>query len=87
VRLSSGKDQLRKKIEIIPSKVIQTLQKQSWPGNFRELENVNERAVINTRGPKLQLAEKLMTPLAVDLANNQRVSLEEVEQDHIVILH
>ena len=43
-----------------------------------------ERAIINTQGPELQLSEKLMTPLAEDLAENQNVSLEEVERDYIV---
>ena len=43
-----------------------------------------ERAIINTLGPELQLAEKLMTPLAEDLADSQNVSLGEVERDYIV---
>ena len=43
-----------------------------------------ERAIINSQGPELQLAEKLMTPLAEDLANSQKVSLEEIERDYIV---
>ena len=43
-----------------------------------------ERAIINTQGPELQLSEKLMMPLAEDLAENQNVSLEEVERDYIV---
>ena len=43
-----------------------------------------ERAIINTLGSELQLAEKLMTPLAEDLAESQNVSLGEVERDYIV---
>jgi chemotaxis protein methyltransferase CheR len=54
------------------------------PSVFRELENVIERALINTLGSELQLAEKLMTPLAEDLADSQKVSLGEVERDYIV---
>ena len=42
------------------------------------------RAIINTLGSELQLAEKLMTPLAEDLAQSQKVSLGEVERDYIV---
>jgi chemotaxis protein methyltransferase CheR len=75
---------LGKQIKKIPANVIKTLQKYSWPGNVRELENVIERALINTLGFELQLAEKLMTPLAEDLAQSQKVSLGEVERDYIV---
>ena len=75
---------LGKQIKKFPSNVIKTLQKYPWPGNVRELENVIERAIINTQGSALQLAEKLMTPLAEDLAKSQNVSLEEVERDYIV---
>ena len=63
---------------------METLQKHPWPGNVRELENVIERAIINTQGPKLQLAEELMTPLAETFAESQKTSLEEVERDYIV---
>jgi chemotaxis protein methyltransferase CheR len=48
------------------------------------LENVIERAVINTRGAELQLAETLMTPLAEDLAGSRRAGLQDVERDYIV---
>lgn len=63
---------------------MKNLQKHPWPGNVRELENVIERAVINTRNHRLQLAEKLMTPLAEDLAKSHKASLEDVERDYIV---
>ena len=43
-----------------------------------------ERAVINTQGPELRLAEKLATFQAEDPAESQKVSLEEVERDYIV---
>jgi formate hydrogenlyase transcriptional activator len=33
-----------------------------WPGNIRELENVLERAVINSSGPKLHLVDELKKP-------------------------
>ena len=56
----------------------------AYPGNVRELENVIERAIINTQGSTLQLAEKLMTTLAENPAESQNVSLEEVERDYIV---
>jgi len=75
---------LGKPIQKIPSDVIMTLQTHPWPGNVRELENVIERALINTLGPELQLAEKLMTPLAEDLVESRTGGLEEIERDYIV---
>jgi chemotaxis protein methyltransferase CheR len=50
---------LGKTIEIIPENVMNALQQYHWPGNIRELENVLERAVINSSGPKLRLVDDL----------------------------
>ena len=37
---------LQKRIESIPSQVMQLLESYDWPGNVRELENVLQRAII-----------------------------------------
>ena len=74
---------LGKKIQTIPSNVLKTLQTYSWPCNVRELENVIERAVINTQGSSLQLAEKLTTLQVEELAKNHWVGLEQVEREYI----
>ncbi len=74
---------MRKKIQNIPSGIIEILQKHPWPGNVRELENVIERAVINTRGATLQLADKLDTHKANELTKDKWVGLEEVEREYI----
>ncbi|MFA6009869.1 MAG: sigma 54-interacting transcriptional regulator [Desulfobacteraceae bacterium] len=71
-----------KAIEIIPSNVIDTLQDYQWPGNIRELENVLERAVINSSGPKLRLADELRNPLKG--SSTSQKTLETVERDYIV---
>jgi len=71
-----------KVIKIIPTSVINTLQDYHWPGNIRELENVIERAVINSPGPKLRLADVLKKPLK-DLGSSQR-SLQTVEKEFIL---
>ena len=71
-----------KSIEIIPTRVMNALQNYHWPGNIRELENVLERAVINSSGPKLHLADELKTQQK-DLSTTQK-TLEAVERDHIV---
>ncbi len=73
---------LGKSIESIPTSLMNTLQDYQWPGNIRELENVLERAVINTSGPKLHLVDELKKP-DKDLTTTQ-ATLEEVERNHIV---
>ncbi|MGD9159085.1 MAG: sigma 54-interacting transcriptional regulator [Desulfobacteraceae bacterium] len=71
-----------KHIEVIPANVMDALQNYAWPGNIRELENVLERAVINSSGPKLHLADELKKPLK-DLSDSRK-TLEAVERDHIL---
>jgi len=73
---------LGKSIENIPTSVMNTLQDYQWSGNVRELENVLERAVINSSGPKLRLVDELKKP-HTDLTTTQK-TLEEVERAHIV---
>ncbi len=71
-----------KSIEIIPANVMDNLQNYNWPGNIRELENVLERAVINSFGPKLRLADELQPPKKYMSA--PRKSLESVEREYIL---
>lgn len=71
-----------KSTEIIPTRVMNALQNYHWPGNIRELENVLERAVINSSGPKLRLMDELKTQQK-DVSTAQK-TLEAVERDHIV---
>jgi len=73
---------LGKSIESIPTSVMNTLQDYQWPGNIRELENVLERAIINSSGPKLHLVDELKKPHK-DLTTTQK-TLAAVERDHIV---
>ena len=58
------------------------LQNYGWPGNIRELENVLERAVINSSSTKLHLADEL-EKLSKKLNTNKR-TLEAVERDYII---
>ena len=58
------------------------LQGYQWPGNVRELENVLERGVIESSGPKLRLVDELKTRRK-DLPIAPK-TLEAVEREHIV---
>ncbi len=41
---------------------LERLERHAWPGNIRELENVLERALVVSRGERLDLAEQVPTP-------------------------
>jgi formate hydrogenlyase transcriptional activator len=43
-----------KSIDIIPDHVLRALERYTWPGNIRELQNFIERSVILSRGAELQ---------------------------------
>ena len=73
---------LGKSIELIPASVMNTLRNYPWAGNVRELENVIERAVISSSGPKLRLVEELKPPQN-DFPTSLK-TMEAVEFDHIV---
>ena len=71
---------LGKSIDLVPVNVMQALQDYHWPGNIRELENVLERAVINSSGSKLHLVDELKKPHKATGANR---SLADVEREYI----
>ena len=73
---------LGKSIEMIPVSIMDQMQRYHWPGNIRELENVLERGVINSSGPKLRLVDELKRP-DKDLAKANQ-SLQDVEREYIV---
>ncbi len=59
-----------RRIETIPSAVLEALVRHPWPGNIRELQNVIERAVILSSGPTLQV------PLGDLEVGNQKSEVE-----------
>ncbi len=75
---------LGKTIETIPAGIMKRLTNYAWRGNVRELENVVERAVINSSGPKLRLADDLSRPAGKTPPKTARRSFKEVERDHIL---
>ena len=74
---------LGKTIEIIPEAIMVALKGYNWPGNIRELENVLERAVINSSGAKLRLVDELRKPVW-ELASTGPKTMEAVEREHIL---
>ena len=79
--------QMKKRIDTIPTAAVKALTEYDWPGNVRELENFVERAVILSRGSKLEppLTElaKHKNPASAASADNS-ATLEEAEREHIV---
>ena len=76
---------MNKKIESVPSGVMDALVRYSWPGNVRELQNFIERAVILSptsvlRAPvgELELSESAQTP------KPGKSRLAQAERDHII---
>ena len=53
-----------RRIETIPSAVMEALVRYPWPGNIRELQNVIERAVILSPGSSLQVPLGDLQPAA-----------------------
>lgn len=74
-----------KKIVAVANETLNTLQGYHWPGNVRELESVIERAVITSRGDKLQIMECLEIFLPDMKQNTPEVkTLADLERDHIL---
>ncbi|MDY0350287.1 MAG: sigma 54-interacting transcriptional regulator [Desulfobulbaceae bacterium] len=71
-----------KKINTVPRPVMEALRKYPWPGNIRELENVIERAVINTTGTSLRLPEGLRE--VRNGMNNEFKTLRDMEREYIL---
>ena len=80
--MGKASKRLGKSIKVVPTSVMNNLREYPWPGNVRELENVLERAVISSSGPKLRLMDELKPPQQ-DLPTPFKI-MEAVEYDHIV---
>ena len=70
-----------KDIQQIPRSAMEQLQKYSWPGNIREMENIIERAVIISRGKQFIL-EQLQDPEEED--DQGFLPLAEYERNYII---
>jgi len=80
---------MNKPIESIPTEALTALQRHAWAGNVRELENFIERAVIVTRGSRLEIPLAELTTEAVanggdkTALSSKLISMEEMERTHI----
>ncbi|HEU4344612.1 MAG TPA: sigma 54-interacting transcriptional regulator [Candidatus Binatia bacterium] len=76
-----------RRIEAIPAPVMEALVRYPWPGNIRELQNVIERAIIVSRGPRLQLPLSEFTQqtkaASADFSSGV-FTLREAEREHIL---
>ena len=73
---------LGRRIESIPQAAMRALQAYRWPGNIRELENVIERAIILSRGSRLELRKWQVRPRETP-PGEEAMTLEAVETRHI----
>lgn len=73
-------ERMGKKIEEVPKKTIEAIQRYSWPGNIRELRNVIERAMIVSKGATL----KVELPEVTGDATSRDLPLYEMEKNHII---
>jgi transcriptional regulator with GAF, ATPase, and Fis domain len=72
-----------KKIESIPRKTMELLQRHPWPGNVRELRNTIEQSLIVTSGSELNLqlpAPSEATPLSTLKGTEHRHILTVLER-------
>jgi formate hydrogenlyase transcriptional activator len=75
-----------RRIETIPSSVMDALVQYPWPGNVRELQNVIERAVILSSGSSLHIPSgdlQTRAPLA-PVPSAVPVTLIDAEREHIL---
>ena len=68
----------------LSSRALQRLAAYPWPGNVRELQNVIERALILTAGPRVEVDEALELRLEAAPEDFAGGTLEQMERQYIV---
>lgn len=69
-----------KRIRATPRSTMKNLEKYSWPGNIRELQNVIEHAIIISEKGVL----KFDLPAYSDIRHQEKMKLDDIERDHIL---
>jgi formate hydrogenlyase transcriptional activator len=72
---------MNRRIERIPTSVMDAITRYSWPGNIRELQNFMERAVILSEGSILRPP---MGELRESKSRSSAATLRDVERRHIL---
>ncbi len=75
---------MNKRIDEIPSEIMDALVRYPWPGNVRELQNFMERAVILSPHSVLRAPTSELEAFHVNATHISMTGLQEVERDHIV---
>lgn len=76
---------LGKTVTQIPTEVMNHFESYSWPGNIRELQNVIERAMINSSENTLNLTQYAVAPdMTTTTISASNKTLQEVEYNHII---
>ena len=75
---------MNRRIETIPSHVIEALIRYSWPGNVRELQNFIERSVILSPGSILRSPIAELKEAPVQTPSSELSTLEEMERQHVL---
>ncbi|MBW2370753.1 MAG: sigma 54-interacting transcriptional regulator, partial [Deltaproteobacteria bacterium] len=73
-----------KKITSISKPAMEYYKNYNWPGNIRELENVIERAIINSQHHVLRISERQPVDCIGEASGKRRESLAKMERDYIV---
>src|ERR1700730_3088326 len=73
---------VNKEVTEIAEEALELLKSQEWPGNVRELQNVIERAVIRSSGPRLEIPIEALSASCSNGAMKQ--TLAEAERSHIL---
>jgi transcriptional regulator with GAF, ATPase, and Fis domain len=76
-------EKVGRRVETIPKRVIEALQRHAWPGNVRELKNLVERALILGSGPTLDIEIDSGSGTEGTPAGTDELTLEEAERRHI----
>jgi formate hydrogenlyase transcriptional activator len=76
---------MNRRIDAIPSEVLETMQRCAWPGNVRELANLIERAVILSAGPTLEVPMVELQHSGAPVArSNGTATLAQIERARIL---
>jgi formate hydrogenlyase transcriptional activator len=75
-------ERMNKRIEEIPTEVMEALVGHSWPGNIRELQNFVERSVILTAGNALRPPLEGLRQTA-EIESLEPITMQEAERKHI----